>query len=57
MQPNAASRARQLLQRVLDWQFPDSVTDDSHKAGDEHRAIKVETRADAVLLIRNLSLH
>jgi hypothetical protein len=42
---------------TLKAQFPDNFTDDSHKVGDEHWAIKVETRADALLLIRNLSLH
>jgi hypothetical protein len=42
---------------ILKTQFPESFTDDSHKVGDEHWAIKVLSRDDALLLLRALSLN
>lgn len=42
---------------ALKAQFPESFTDDSHKTGDEHWAIKVLSRDDALLLLRTLCLN
>jgi hypothetical protein len=49
-------KMKQYSKDRLKAQFPDSFTDDSHKAGDEHWAVKVESRIDAVRLIRTLNL-
>lgn len=41
----------------LKVQFPDSFTDDAHKADDEHWAIKVKSLDDALLLLLILGLN
>lgn len=41
----------------LEAQFPDTFTNDSHKAGDEHWAIKVKSREDVLQLLSVLSLN
>ena len=41
----------------LKAQFPDSFIDDSHKADDEHWAIKVKSLDDALLLLLILGLN
>lgn len=42
---------------VLQARFPESFTDDSHKADDEHWAIKVKTLDEALLLLLILDLN
>jgi len=50
-------KMKQYKKERLKAQFPGNFTDDSHKADDELWAINVESRDDAVLLIRTLNLN
>src|SRR5438045_6403219 len=50
-------KMRRYKKDTLKAQFPESFTDDSHKVGDEHWFIKIESRDRALLLLRTLHLN